>query len=830
MSMIVTREAERSHLSRVHQPQVKKDAYALLAGKPLYTDDIAPADALVVKILHSPHAFARIVDIDTSRALRIPGVVAVYTYRDAPQRRFTLAGQSYPEASPYDRLLLDQVVRYEGDEVAIVAAETERAAERALRAIRVRYELLDPVLDFTQAIDNPSIIHPEDNYHVNGDWIHNDRMRNIVSSGVSAVGDLDAAFAAADVVIERTYHTRANEQAMMETFQAFAEVDAYGRITVTASTQVPFHVRRMVAAALDIPQSRVRVIKPRIGGGFGAKQSGCNEIFCAFVTYKTGRPAKIVYTREETNTASNARHEMQLTVRLGARRDGAITAIDLYALSNQGAYGEHGPTTIGIAGHKTLPLYNRALASRFAFDVVYTNTKPAGAFRGYGATQGLFAVESAVNELADTLGIDPIELRLKNLTREGEVMHQYEGNTLFSTGAAACLARAKEMIGWDEKPLRRDLGTHVRGLGVALAMQGSAIAGIDIGSVDLRLEEEGFYTLSVGATDMGTGCDTILAQFAAEALGCSVDDIVVRGVDTDTSPYDTGSYASATTYVTGMAVVKAAEDLIRQFRSYAASLWGVAASDVYFDGERLYADGAGAAGSVAADVSIPLPTEPEFSQVTGDIEGMVRPYQVVGAAGISAPRAAKGDAEASGPAPASHEFTRSAFAAACIRGGDGDCLTAHAAASSPTSPPPFMAGIAEVDVDKETGAITVVDYVGVVDCGTVVNTNLARVQAEGGIGQGIGMALTEDVQRGPSGRMLTRTFLQYKIPTREDIKSVRVDFCETYEPTGPYGAKSIGEVVINTPPPAIASAVAHATGTYVRTLPITPEKVLLGED
>lgn len=824
MSMIVSREEERRTLSQLHTPTVKKDAYALLAGQPVYTDDLAPEGALTVKILHSPHAFARIRGIDTARALKVPGVVAVYTYRDVPQRRFTLAGQSFPEASPYDRLLLDEYVRYEGDEVAIVAAETERAADQALRLIRVDYEVLDPVLDFTRAIDNPTVIHPEENYHVNGAWIQNERLRNIVSQGVSAVGDLDAAFAEADVVIDRTYHTRANEQAMMETFRAFAEMDAYGRITVTASTQVPFHVRRMVAAALDIPQARVRVVKPRIGGGFGAKQSGCNEIFCAFVTYRTGRPAKIVYTREETNTASNARHEMRLQVRLGARRDGTIVAIDLHVLSNQGAYGEHGPTTIGLAGHKTLPLYNRVLASRFSYEVVYTNTKPAGAFRGYGATQGLFAVESAVNELADALGMDPCEVRLQNLTREGEVMAQYDGNTLFSTGAEACLRRAQEMIGWGDKPLCRDLGDRVRGLGCALAMQGSSIAGIDIASVDLRLEEEGFYTLSIGATDMGTGCDTILAQFAAEALGCTVDDIVVRGVDTDVSPYDTGSYASATTYLTGMAVVKAAEDLIRQMRTFAAGLMGVPARSVYFDGARLYTTSEGAAdGAELAAGALAAPTEPEFSEVTGAIDHMRRAYTVVGAPGVSAPE--EGDPEAL----AVRELTRAQFAAACVRGGDGDCLTAHAAASSPTSPPPFMAGIAEVDVDKATGEVTVVDYVGVVDCGTVVNENLARVQAEGGIGQGIGMALTEDVQRGPQGRMRTRTFMQYKIPTRLDIPRVRVDFCESYEPTGPYGAKSIGEVVINTPPPAIASAIAHATGVYVRDLPITPEKVLLGE-
>ncbi len=807
MSMIVTRPDACEGLTQVGAPAVKKDAAALLAGKPLFCGDLVPADALVVKILHSTKAFARIRDIDVSRAERVPGVVAVYTYRDVPNRRFTLAGQSYPEASPYDRLILDEIVRYVGDEVAIVAAETADAAERALGLIRVDYEEFEPVLDFTRAIDNPSVIHPEDNYHVNGAWIQNDRMRNIVSSGLSEHGDLDAAFAASDVVLDRTYHTLADAQAMMETFQAFCEVDPYGRLTVTSSTQVPFHVRRMVANALDIPQAQVRVVKPRIGGGFGAKQTGCVEIFCAFVTARTGRPSMIAYTREETLSASNSRHEMQMRVRIGAKRDGTICAIDLYTLSNQGAYGEHGPTTVGLAGHKSLPLYNRVLASRFAYDVVYSNTMPAGAYRGYGATQGLFAIESAVNELADELGMDPCEIRLRNLVREGEVMPQYYGNTLYSCSADACLRRAMEMIGWADKPLRRDLGDRVRGLGVALSMQGSAIAGIDIGSVDLRLEETGFYTLSIGATDMGTGCDTILAQFAAEALGCDLDRIVVHGVDTDVSPFDTGSYASASTYLTGMAVVKAAEKLIAQLRERAAGYLGVPVGRVAFEGDRVaaYPDGA------VEDAGAPAP---EFREISDDVEVIARDYRTACAVSGAEPEG---------------ELSLSELANKLVAGGDGDCLTAHAAASSPTSPPPFMSGIAEVDVDKATGKVTVVDYVSVVDCGTVVNANLARVQAEGGIAQGIGMALTEDVQYAANGRMRTRSFMTYKIPTRLDVPQVRVEFAPSYEPTGPYGAKSIGEVVINTPSPAIASAVAHATGNYVRTLPITPEKALFGE-
>lgn len=774
-------------LAQVSHPVVKKDARALLAGKPVYTDDLAPADALVMKILRSPHAHARIRAIDTGRALKVPGVVAVYTYRDVPRTRFTLAGQSNPEASPYDRLILDEVVRYVGDEVAFVVAETERAAMRALRLIKVDYEVLPALLDFTSAIDNPVVVHDEEGYQVKAGWINNERLRNICAQGESSFGDLDAAFAQAEVVIDRVYHTKADAQAMMETFRAYAYPDMYGRITCVSSTQVPFHIRRQIATALEIPPSQVRVVKPRIGGGFGAKQTGCCETFVAFAAQRLGRPVKITYTREETMTASNSRHEMQMHVRLGARKDGTIVAIDLHTLSNTGAYGEHGPTTVGLSGHKSLPLYSRALASRFTFQVVYTNTMPAGAYRGYGATQGLFALESAVNELADTLGMDPCDLRVQNLTREGELMPQFDNQVLYSTTLERCLRRAQEMIGWDKKPLARDMGDKVRALGVSLAMQGSCILNVDIGSVDLRLEEGGFYALSIGATDMGTGCDTILAQFAAEALDCPVDRVVVRGVDTDTSPYDTGSYASSTTYITGAATLKAAEQLRAQMARMAAGWWGVDPADVRFDGDRVY---------------VPAP------------EGL---------AGV--PEGAAGSV----PAPL-REMTLEAFANKCVSGGKGDALTAHAAQWSEFSPPPFMAGIAEVDVDKATGKVDVVDYVGVVDCGTVVNTNLARVQAEGGISQGIGMALTEDVQYDARGRMRTRSFMSYKLPAREDVPSIRVDFVPSYEKTGPLGAKSIGEVVINTPSPAIASAVAHATGHYIRTLPLTPEKVLFGEE
>ena len=569
-------------------------------------------------------------------------------------------------------------------------------------------------------------------------------------------------------MIEETYHTKANQQAMMETFRAFTSMDPYGRLVVTASTQVPFHVRRIIAHALDIPKAKVRVIKPRIGGGFGAKQTVVAEVYPAIVTWLTGRPAKIVYSRYESQIASSPRHEMEVKVRLGADKDGIIKAIDLYTLSNTGAYGEHGPTTVGLSGHKSIPLYAKAEAFRFTYDVVYTNRMSAGAYRGYGATQGLFAVESAVNELADRLHMDPVHLREINMVREGDVMPAYYGETAASCALDRCMARAKEMMDWDRKFPARDMGNgKVRGVGVAMSMQGSAISGVDVGSVTLKLNDDGFYTLMIGAADMGTGCDTTLAQIAADCLCCDLDNIVVHGVDTDVSPYDSGSYASSTAYLTGGAVVKTCDSMIEKILEKGAEYLEAPADQVDFDGKKVYRlDG------------------------TGEIR-----LKDIG------------------------------NRAMC---GNGSALEVTESNTSPTSPPPFMVGMAEVEVDRQTGAVKLLNYAAVVDCGTPINPNLTRIQTEGGLAQGIGMALYEDVNYSPKGQVRENSLMQYKIPTRLDVGNIQVEFESSYERTGPFGAKSIGEVVINTPSPAIASAVAHAAGVQIRELPITAEKVFRG--
>ena len=764
--MTENQRQERAGLHTVNRAVPKKDSMQLLLGKPVYTDDVVPKDALVVKILRSPHANAIVEEIDTAAALKIPGVAAVYTWQDVPQTRFTIAGQTYPEPSPYDRLILDRHVRFSGDAVAIIAAETEKAALQAMKVIKVKYQVLEAVLDMHTAKDNPVLVHPEE------DWyppcaVGGDNRRNLVASDTSGSGDVDAVLASCDIVLDRTYHTKAFNQAMMETFRTYTELDRYGRLHVISSTQIVFHVRRILSRALGIPKSRIRVEKPRIGGGFGAKQTAVCEVYPAFVTMKTGRPAMITYTREESQIAGSPRHEMEVRVRLGADKDGRIRALDLYTLSNSGAYGEHGPTTVGLSGHKSIPLYTGSLeAFRFRYDVVYTNLQAAGAYRGYGATQGIFAVESIVNELAEKLHMDPTELRDRNMVREGMVMPAYYNEPANACALDRCMARCREIFDWEHRYPVRDMGNgKVRAAGVAMAMQGSGISGVDVGSVTLKLSEDGTYNLIIGAADMGTGCDTILAQMVAECMDCPVEDVAVFGADTDVSPYDSGSYASSTTYVTGKAVEKACTELTGRICTIGAELLGCDAADVTFAGSCVRA----ADGRTASLTDIAYK-----SQVSNNCAAEVT---------------------------ATH--------------------------SSPISPPPFMVGMAEIELDKLTGEVRVLEYDAVVDCGTPVNPALARVQTEGGIAQGIGMTLTENVTYNAAGKPIESSFMQYKLPTRLDVGHLHVEFESSYEPTGPFGAKSIGEIVINTPAPAIAHAIMRATGVWHRELPITPEVIAM---
>ena len=755
----------------VNQPLRKKDAMQLVTGQPVYVDDVTPRDCLCVKLLRSPHANAIVKSINKTAAMKVPGMEAIFTWEDVDQdgRRYTQAGQTYPEASPYDRLVIDRHVRFVGDVVAILAGADEKCVDKAMKLVKVEYEVLEPVLDFHTAKDNPVLVHPEDNWESLAP-VGADNRRNLCAHDECGNGDIDAVLADCDVVIDRVYHTQACQQAMMETFRTYCEIDTYGRLHIISSTQIVFHTRRIVANALHIPKSKVRVTKPRIGGGFGAKQTAVSAVYPAFVTWMTKKPSKIIFSRVESQIASSPRHEMEMHVRLGANKDGLVRGIDLHTLSNTGAYGEHGPTTVGLSGHKSIPLYGKAEAFRFTSDVVYTNHMSAGAYRGYGATQGLFAVESAVNELANILGMDPFKIREMNITHEGEIMPAYYGQLNTSCALDRCLARVHDMIDWDNKYPCRDMGNgKIRAVGMGMAMQGSGITSMDVGSATLKVNDEGFYTLLIGAADMGTGCDTTLAQIAAEVLECPLDNITTLSADTDWSPYDSGSYASSTIYVTGKATEKCALELRGKICALGAKLLGCDKEQVSFDGREVRVEEGENAGKT---------------------------------------------------------ISLSDIATASMNGNSIE-LQATVTHSSEISPPPYMVGAAEIEVDTETGEVTLLDYAAAVDCGTPINPNLTRVQAEGGIAQGIGMTLTESVTYDDRGYPMENSLFQYKIPARVDIGKIRVEFENSYEGEGPFGAKSIGEVVINTPLPAISDAIRNAVGKRFYELPITPEKIAM---
>ncbi|MEW6564102.1 MAG: molybdopterin cofactor-binding domain-containing protein [Spirochaetota bacterium] len=766
---------ESIHSVNISIPKI--DGTGLVLGRPAYTEDLAPQDALVVRLLRSSHAHARILSIDTSAALQIEGIACILTWKDVKRIAYTRAGQGHPEPSPHDKFILDEYVRYVGDEVAIVAGRDLACVNRALSLIKVEYEVLPAVLDFEQAVDNPAVVHPESDIHEMFP-IGFEPKRNIAAAYSMEVGNAAQVLEDCDVVVEGTWYTQAQNHVAMEAHTAFTYLDLHGRLNVVSSTQNPFHTRRLLGQALAMPLRNIRVQKPRIGGGFGTKQTIHVEPYAALVTLATGKPAKITLTRKEVFEATFTRHQMRLKVRLGAAKDGRLRAIDMQVLSNTGAYGEHALTVFMVGGSKTLPLYNKVEAVAYGGQVVYTNQVSAGAFRGYGAVQGNFALESAMDELAHRLGMSPIELRRRNMIGEGQTSEVFrimgEGSegvemTIESCKLEYCIQRGKELIRWDQEPLVRQVAPgRIRAKGMAIAMQGSGIPLIDMGSANLELQDDGFFKLHIGATDLGTGSDTILAQIAAEELGVPVEDIVVYASDTDHTPYDVGAYASSTTYVSGNAVLQAAQRMKQALREAVAETYKLRAESVQFRDGQFYDE----QGKVITSLK-------QFS-----------------------------------------------FDTLYHNGASMKTIATTGSYSGEKSPPPYMAGFVEIELDTETGKIDVIEYVAVVDCGTTINPNLARIQVEGGLLQGIGMALCEDVQYSEGGHLLTNSLLHYKVPGREDVGRLTVEFAESYEPSGPFGAKSVAEIGIDTPPAAIANALRNATGVRVYELPLTPPRVL----
>lgn len=750
----------------------KVDGIELVTGRPAFTDDLHLPGMLYGKILPSPHAHARIIRIDASKALALPGVHAVLTYRDVPRVPHTTAGQSWPEPSPYDTYLLDSKVRFVGDRVAAVAAESRALAEEALRRIKVEYKVLPAVLDMERAMEpGAAVIHDESE----SKGIY-DAKRNLAGYILRELGNVEQGFREADFVLEREYRTHRVQHCSIEPHVTVTWLEEDGRLVIRTSTQVPFHTRRQVAMILRLPIQRVHVIKPRIGGGFGGKQEMLLEDICSALTLATRRPVKMEYTRQEEFYMARSRHPQILRMKMGVKRDGTLLASELTVLATTGAYGSHASTVQGNTGSKVLPLY-RAPHMKFECRIVYTNTPVAGAFRGYGCPQGFFAQESLVDEIAHELKMDPIEFRKKNMIRVGDVdqlsAQLGEGRkglprTIRSCGLAECLQRGSAAIDWERK--RKSLSTtssHLqRGIGVACSMQGSGIAGVDWASAFLKMNEDGSFNLLVGAADVGGGADTVLSQIAAETLGVSLRKIVVRSGDTDFTPFDVGAYASSTTIISGGAVKKAAEKVREQILCVASKMLEVPVEDLSCRDDQVVAQGDSPKSVPMAEVALHAMYREKMQIMEG----------------------------------ASH--------------------------FNLDSPPPFCAQFAEVEVDTETGRVRVVNLVTAVDLGVAINPMQAEGQAEGAVAQSLGYALSEEMLLDGTGRMVNPNFLDYKMFTAKDMPQMQTLLVETQEPLGPYGAKSVAEVPINAPAPAIANAIFHAIGVRFRQLPLHPEIVL----
>lgn len=749
------------------------DAEAKLMGRAVFTQDYESKGSLVCKVLRSPHAFARIKKIDVSKAEKLNGVKLVLTYQNVPHVAMSRAGQGSPQPSPIDKFILDEYVRYVGDEVACVSAIDERTAEEALKLIDVEYEVLEPVLDYKTAYKNKNIIHPEEGISQAFEMGFRPK-ENVAASYEMEVGDVTKVLSECDVVISHTAETQAQAHAMLEPHCCNARLDEHNRLVIYSSTQTPFHIRRIMGQTLGLPLSKIRIIKPRVGGGFGGKQQFHGEMFVALTTLRTGLPSKMVYTREEVFASSYTRHPMTISMRVGATKEGRIKAIDCYTLSDTGAYGEHALTVFMIVGSKVLPLYNKVEAVKFSGRVLYTNHVPAGAFRGYGAIQGNYVLETAIDILAEKLHMDPVELREMNSMKEKETSPIFEIMGEGTKGTAMimescklpyCIKRGKELIGWKDKFPKVVINDHkVRGVGCAIAMQGSGIPFCDMGACSISLQDGGFYMVKVGATDIGQGSDTIISQIVAEELMTTVDKIVIYSSDTDLAPFDVGAYASSTTYISGNAAWKAALKMKERLIEEAAKILEVDSKSIDFDGQKF----------ASSDRKLSL-------------------FDLSNKLAYSNPQ--------------------------------HTCAVEESYIGH-VSPPPFMAAFGEVEVDLETGEYELIDYVTVTDCGTTINPMLAKGQVEGGIVQGFGMASMESVIYNKSGKLLTDSFLTYHIPTTKEIKHLTTEFADSYEPSGPFGAKSVGEIGIDTPPAVLCNAIYNATGVRINSLPITPEKIL----
>jgi putative selenate reductase molybdopterin-binding subunit len=782
--VVVTPQTET--YQTVGKPEKKVDAVKLVQGKPAFTADMDMRGMLYARVLRSPHAHALIKSIDTSQAKALEGVAAVLTWQDLPRVVYSTAGQSDPIPGPLDTFSLDRKVRFVGDRVAMVAAETPEIAEHAISLIEVEYEVLPSILNSREAM-NPDAprIHDEPEF-VN--FADSNPEKNLAAHIRIDIGDVEKGFAEADEIFEAEYEVPKVQQAHIEPHVCVTYWDEDDRLVIRTSTQVPFHVRRMLAPVLNLPVKRIRVIKPRIGGGFGGKQEVLMEDVPAHLTIATRRPVNYEYTREEEFIGSRSRHPMKIKMKTGVKRDGTITANSMYALSDTGAYGCHALTVTGNTGHKSMALYvgdgeyRKSPNIRFYADIVYTNTPPAGAFRGYGVPQGYWPVERHMEKIARALHLDPIEFRLKNTIRPGEY-HPFstawnEGREprpeiIHTVGLEQCVAQGKAAIGWDDKygneSWRRDgiLPNQKKGIGVAMVMQGTAIPYLDMGGASIKMNDDGSFNLLVGATDLGTGSDTVLAQMAAEVLGVPLEDMITYSSDTDFTPFDKGAYASSTTYISGTAAVKAAEKCAERIKIRAVMILNLPESE-------------------AANIRL-------------------------------------ANRQAIAPDGRTVAFTEIALDS--LHKNNQEQIMGVASYVSPVSPPPFAAQFAEVTVDQETGAVTVDRLVMAVDSGVIVNPLTASGQIEGGMTQALGYAVCEEMRYDEKGNAIERDLDRYHIFRADEMPELETIFVETFEPSHPFGVKAVAEIPMDGVAPAVGNAILDAVGVNVDENPTTPERV-----
>lgn len=787
----------REDLREVGKVRRKIDGHQLVAGHKAFVEDMVEPGTCILKMLQSPHAHAYITSIDTTEAEKVEGVVTIITHKNCPDVYYTNAGQGAPEPSPHDRKLFNQKVLYVGDRVAAVVAETEEAADEALKKIKVEYEVLKPVFtwDDAQAPDAP-ILHksfvtygvgaPEDldEYNKNADprdgKIHYpfplraDPHHNLAASVKGGIGDVEQGFKEADVIIDRTFATTQIQCTPTEPHVVFTKMQG-DRLVIHASTQVPFHLRRVVAKVLGIPETKIHVIKERVGGGFGSKQDVILEDVAAFATYSTGRPVYYRYTRNQEFNTCSTRKPMRVRVKIGAKKDGTFTAIRMDNEANTGPFGAHALTVPMNACSKNLPLF-LCPNMYFTVRIYYSNIMPTGAYQGYGAPKGAFALNSTVAELAEQLGMDQIELMRKNMVHEGAVLEILrclgegrEGTPALvqSCGLEKALEIGSKMIDWGKEEASDDPDIKI-GKGVSIIQQGSGLPGLDHSNAHILMLADGGFSLHSGAADIGTGLDTVMAKVVAEVLEVPLSQVTVMSGDTDHTPFDTGAYASSGTFFSGNAARLAAEDMKQKILQKAAEYLNEPVEDCVLE---YPAKVKGKKGEITY-------AEIAYNTTTGHGSGQLQ--------------------------------------------GIGSFITENHAI-------PYGANFAEVAVNTRTGEIDVRKFYALLDCGTPINPELAEGQVYGGVLKSIGHSLYEGIVLDKNGKPLNDNLQDYNPPTIYDLpKDFQAPLVFTKDPDGPYGGKSISELATNGAAPALAIAIHDACGVWIREWPFTPEKILKG--